>query len=64
MGMVGAGVAKGWVDSNSFQEGLKSVDFKVIGNIVLSWIITIPFSLILSIIVYSIARIAVLGPFD
>ena len=63
MGMVGAGVAKGWVDSNSFQEGLKSVDFKVIGNIVLSWIITIPFSLILSIIVYSIARIALLGTF-
>ena len=34
--MVGAGVAKGWVDSNSFKKGLESVDFKVMKNIVVS----------------------------
>ena len=63
MGMVGAGVAKGWVDSNSFKKGLESVDFKVMKNIVVSWIVTIPFSLVLSMIVYSVARVAIIGPF-
>jgi len=63
MGMVGAGVAKGWVDSNSFRKGLESVDFNVMKNIVVSWIVTIPFSLLLSMIVYSVARVAILGPF-
>ena len=61
--MVGAGVAKGWVDSNSFKSGLESVDFKVMKNIVVSWIVTIPFSLVLSMIVYSVARVAIIGPF-
>ena len=61
--MVGAGVAKGWVDSNSFKKGLESVDFKVMKNIVVSWIVTIPFSLVLSMIVYSVARVAIIGPF-
>ena len=61
--MVGAGVAKGWVDSNSFKEALESVDFKVMKNIVVSWIVTIPFSLVLSMIVYSVARVAIIGPF-
>lgn len=63
MGVVGAGVAKGWVDSGSFREGMKTVDFKLMGNIALSWVVTIPFALVLSVIFYSIARVSILGPF-
>jgi len=63
MGVVGAGVAKGWVDSGSLREGLKTVDFHLMGRIAISWIVTIPFALILSMAIYAIARVAILGPF-
>ena len=48
MGVVGAGVAKGWVDNGAFREGIKTIDFSLIGNIALSWIVTIPFAFTLS----------------
>ena len=63
MAVVGAGIAKGFVDSGSFKVGMKSIDLKLIGNIALSWIITIPFAIAVSAVFYSIARIIVIGPF-
>jgi len=56
MGVVGAGVAKGWSDRGSIKEGLRTIDFHLMRNIALSWIVTIPFALSLSAILYSVAR--------
>ena len=63
MGVVGAGVARGWVNSNDIRKGLNTIDFKLIGSIALSWIVTIPFSLVLSTILYAAVRVVVIGPF-
>ena len=62
MGVVGAGVARGWVDSGHIRGGLSTIDFKLIGGIALSWIVTIPFSLLLSTILYAAVRVVVIGP--
>ena len=64
MGVVGAGVAKGWSDQGSIKAGLKTIDFVLMRNIALSWIVTIPFALSLSAILYSITRIIFIGPFN
>ena len=61
--MVGAGVARGWVNSNDIRKGLNTIDFKLIGSIAMSWIVTIPFSLVLSTILYAAVRVVVIGPF-
>ena len=62
MGVVGAGVARGLVDSGHIKGGLDTIDLKLIGGIALSWIVTIPFSLVLSTIIYAVVRVVVLGP--
>jgi phosphate/sulfate permease len=61
MGVVGAGVAKGWVDSGSFKGGLQTIDFSLMRNIALSWIVTIPFALVLSSMLYAVARVIIIG---
>ena len=63
MGVVGAGVAKGWVDSGSFKGGLQTIDFSLMRNIALSWIVTIPFALVLSSMLYAVARVIIIGAF-
>ena len=63
MAVVGAGIAKGFVDSGSFKGGMKTIDLGLIANIGLSWILTIPFAIAVSAGFYSIARILVIGPF-
>ena len=63
MGVVGAGVAKGWTDQGSLKAGLASIDFVLMRNIALSWIVTIPFALALSSILYAIARVIFIAPF-
>ena len=64
MGVVGAGVAKGWVDSGSFKGGLQTIDFSLMRNIALSWIVTIPFALVLSAMLYAVARVLIIGAFS
>lgn len=63
MGVVGAGIAKGWVDTGSLREGIKTIDTKILGSIALSWILTIPFAGALSATLYAIVRRIVIGPF-
>ena len=63
MGVVGAGVAKGWSDHGSLKAGLKTIDFVLMRNIALSWIVTIPFALTLSSMLYAIARVYFIAPF-
>ena len=61
MALVGAGVARGWTDSGSFQAGLKSVNLRVFRDIGLSWVCTIPFSLALSAAMYAVLRVIFIG---
>ena len=63
MGVVGAGVAKGWIDNGAFREGIKTINFSLIGNIALSWIVTIPFAFTLSTIIYAVARVVIIGSY-
>ena len=63
MGIVGASIAKGWIDSGSIQSGLRSFDRKLIMNIGLSWIITIPCAIAVSAAVYAPSRVIIIGPF-
>jgi len=63
MGVVGCGVAKGWVDSGSFKGGLQTIDLSLMRNIALSWIVTIPFALVLSSMLYAVARVLIIGAF-
>ena len=63
MGVVGAGVAKGWSDQGSIKAGLKTIDFVLMRNIALSWIVTIPFALALSSMLYAISRVILIAPF-
>ena len=63
MGVLGAGVAKGWSDHGSIKAGLKTIDFVLMRNIALSWIVTIPFALALSSMLYAISRVILIGPF-
>ena len=63
MVVVGEGVVKGWVDNWAFREGIKTIDFSLIGNIALSWIVTIPFAFTLSAIIYAVARVPIIGPY-
>ena len=63
MGVVGAGVARGWIDTGNIRDGLNTIDFKLIGSIAMSWIVTIPFSIVLSTILYAAVRVVVIGPF-
>jgi len=63
MALMGAGVARGWVDSGSFKQGLNTVNLGVFRNIGLSWLCTIPFSLALSSALYAVLRIIFIGGF-
>ena len=56
-------MARGWVDTRSIKGGLATVDIKVFGNIVLSWISTIPASMAISAALYAVLRAAIIGPF-
>ena len=62
--VVGAGVAKGWADRGSVKAGLETVDFVLMRKIALSWVVTIPFALSLSSLLYYVARLSFIGPFD
>jgi phosphate/sulfate permease len=63
MGIVGASVAKGWIDSGSLNVGLRSFDIGLIRNIAMSWVITIPCALIASVCIYAPSRVLFIGPF-
>jgi len=63
MGIVGASIAKGWVDSGSLKEGLNTFDMALIRNIAMSWIITIPCAFMISVSVYAPARVLMIGHF-
>ena len=63
MGIVGASIAKGWVDSGSLKEGLNTFDMGLIRNIAMSWIITIPCAFMISVSVYAPARVLMIGHF-
>ena len=63
MGIVGASIAKGWIDSGSLNVGLRSFDLALIRNIAMSWICTIPCALIASICVYAPFRVLIIGSF-
>merc|ERR1712211_72658 len=57
MGVVGAGIARGWVDTGALKEGFNTIDFSLMRNIALSWIATIPFAMALSALVYAVADV-------
>jgi len=57
MALVGAGIARGWVDSGSFGGGVDTVNISVFKRIVLAWVITIFCSGGLSMALYSVLRI-------
>ena len=63
MGIVGASIAKGWIDSGSIQTGLKSFDIRLIINIGASWVITIPCAVAASACLYAPCRSLIIGPF-
>ena len=63
MGIVGASIAKGWIDTGSIQTGLRSFDSGLILNIALSWIVTIPCAIAMSACVYAPVRALIIGPF-
>jgi len=63
MALVGAGIARGWIDTKSLKGGLGTVDMKVFRNIALSWICTIPGALAISAALYSALRVAIIGKF-
>ena len=63
MGIVGASIAKGWIDSGSLKTGLRSFDIGLIGNIALSWVITIPCAIAVSAGIYAPSRVLIIGPF-
>jgi len=63
MALVGAGIARGWIDTKSLTAGLGTVDMKVFRNIALSWICTIPGALAISAALYAALRVAIIGPF-
>jgi len=61
MGVVGAGIARGWVDTGSLKGGFNTIDFSLMRNIALSWIATIPFAMALSALVYAVADVILIG---
>merc|ERR1711862_1018957 len=63
MALVGAGIARGWIDTKSLKGGLGTVDMKVFRNIALSWICTIPGALAISAALYAALRVAIIGKF-
>ena len=62
MAVVGGGIARGVIDTNSLNGGLSTVDLKVFRNIGLSWICTIPCSMAISAALYAILRVSLIGP--
>ena len=62
LGVVGAGVARGWVDRGHPRGGLATIDFRLLGGIAFSWLATIPFALLLSTVLYAVVRVLVIGP--
>ena len=63
MAVVGGGIARGMIDTNSMAGGFKTVDMKVFRNIGLSWIVTIPASMAISAGLYAVLRVSIIGPF-
>ena len=64
MAVVGGGIARGMIDTNSVAGGFKTVDMKVFRNIGLSWIVTIPASMAISAGLYAVLRVSIIGPFS
>merc|ERR1711936_1121844 len=64
MAVVGGGIARGIIDTNSIPGGLKTVDLKVFRNIGLSWLVTIPASMAISAGLYAVLRVSVIGSFS
>ena len=56
MALVGAGIARGWVDSGSFGGGVDTVNISVFKRIVLAWVVTIFCSGAFSMALYSVLR--------
>jgi len=63
MAVVGGGIARGMIDTNSISGGLNTVDMKVFRNIGLSWVVTIPASMAISAGLYAVLRVSIIGPF-
>ena len=59
-GVVGAGIAKGLVDTQSFVGACRAINLKLLSGILISWAATVPFSLSLSAIIFVILRQAIL----
>ena len=53
---MGAGIARGWVDTGSFGGGLDTVNISVFKRIVLAWVVTIFCSGAFSMALYSVLR--------
>ena len=64
MALMGAGVARGWVDQGNLQGGLNNVSVSVFKKIGLSWVCTIPASLALSATLYAVLRAVFIGDFS
>ena len=62
MGWWGPGSPR--ADRGSVKAGLETVDFLLMRKIALSWVVTIPFALSLSSLLYYVARLSFIGPFD
>ena len=63
VGLAGAGITRGWIDTQSIAVGLGTVDLKMLRNIVLSWVCTIPGAMAISAGLYAALRVALTGPF-
>ena len=59
-GVVGAGIAKGLVDSQSLVGAFRTINLKLLSGILISWAATVPFSLSLSAMIFLILRQVIL----
>ena len=59
-GVVGAGIAKGLVDTQSFVGACRAINLKLLSGILISWAATVPFSLSLSAMIFIILRWAIM----
>ena len=59
-GVVGAGIAKGLVDSQSLIGTFRTINLKLLSGILISWAATVPFSLSLSAMIFLILRQVIL----
>ena len=59
-GVVGAGIAKGLVDTRSFVGACRAINLKLLSGILISWAATVPFSLSLSAMIFIILKWAIM----